>query len=222
MKNKLLFVLFFFSFYTTNAQVTFTCAAKNYTIPEFKDDSLEKNIWEQQFEKLGILRSIRSSNWDVELRCYYDLPSLSGSAIVVKGNENKIFAEIYRYRVQNGDRDSVPPKGYNTIRKGGKNIYYSVKIVSVPDTLLKSLIEEKLFSCPDITFVLDSLNKNGTKLQPSNTLDAYTVTFLVKVKSHIRRFSSTPFLSYANPLRKDLARYTQLFNSFDQLNNTRN
>ncbi|MHB8209300.1 hypothetical protein, partial [Mucilaginibacter sp.] len=93
MKTFIIILLCFVNAYTANAQVTFKCAGIKYTIPEFKEDAVQQYIWEQQFEDLGILQPIQLSKYDIELRCYYDVVSIGrGSAIIIKGNEHKVWA----------------------------------------------------------------------------------------------------------------------------------
>jgi hypothetical protein len=221
MKTLIITLLCFISSYTVSAQVTFKCASVKYTIPEFREDTVKKNFFEKKFEDLGILQPIQLSKYDIELRCYYDVLSISsGSAIIIKGDENRIFAEAYYYRVQDKASDSIPPEGFKTIKHGKRNVYYSVKNVSVPDTLLRSLIKDKLFYRQDILVLRDSLKKQGVKIEPSREMDPYSVTFTLKVKSHIRRFDSCPSLFYANKNIKDFTYNVLLFNDFNNLYNS--
>ena len=171
MKTLIISFLCFIGICTANAQLTFNCAGKKYTIPEFKEHTSEKNIWEEEFETLGILQPVELSKFDIELRCYYDVVAPSfGSAIIIKGDTNKIFAEAYYYCFQRNTADSIPPEGFKVIKHGGRNIYYSVKTVSVPDTLLEALIKHHLFSRQNTMELADSLKKQGIKIERSNAL----------------------------------------------------
>ncbi|WP_179414170.1 hypothetical protein HDF19_16495 [Mucilaginibacter sp. E4BP6] len=221
MKTLIITLLCFVSAYTVNAQITFKCADVKYTIPEFKEDAVEKYIWETQFEDLGILQPIQLSKYDIELRCYYDVVSIGrGSAIIIKGDERKIWAEAYFYRIQKDQSDSIPPEGFKSIKYWKRNLYYSVKNISVPDTLLRSLIKHKLFNRQDIIALRDSLKNQGIKIEPSRELDSYSVTYTLKVKNHIRRFNSDPSLFYANSNIKEFSYDVLLFNDFNNLYNS--
>jgi len=220
MKTLIITLLCFFSV-SVNAQITFKCAGVNYTIPEFKEDAVQKYIWEQQFEDLGILQPIQLSKYDIELRCYYVVTAPAiGSAIIIKGDAHKIFAEAYYYCYQRGTADSIPPKGFKSIKHGKRNIYYSVKEVSVPDTLLKALINHQLFNRKDMMQLEDSLKKQGIKIERSRAMDPFSLTYTVKVKNHIRRFDSLPDHFYANPNIKEFSYDVLLFNDFNNLYNS--
>ncbi len=221
MKTSIITLLCFFSAYTVNAQITFKCAGVNYTIPKFREDAVQKYIWEQQFEDLGMLQPIELSKYDIELRCYYDVVSIGrGSAIIIKGDAREIWAEAYFYRPQFNKNDSIPPKGFQTIKYGNRNVYYSIKKVSVPDTLLRALIKDKLFNKQDIMALRDSLKKQGIKIEPSRAMDPYSVTFTLKIKNHIRSFNSNPSLFDANTNIKEFSYDVLLFNDFNNLYNS--
>jgi hypothetical protein len=200
------------------AQVAFNCDGKSYSIPYFRQDSTGRSTAELTFEKLNILSSIKNSASDIELRGYYNVVSLSsGSVIVIKGNSKRLTADACYYRLQLNKADTIPPKDYKTTRWLNRNLYYSVKSITAPYTLLQALIDNKLFSLPEVDFITDSLKKNGVKVERTRAMDPYSMKFELKVNQMYRSFNCDPFLWAANKGIKELQPEIALFQLFDNL-----
>lgn len=208
--------IFFFNSYLTSAQVLVKCAGKNYNIPAFKQNIVDNSGGD--FEDFGILSPILQSKYDIELRGFYKTANpFIGSAVVIKGNEEKLIVETYFFKIQGALAKLVPANNFKVITKGNLLVFYNVKSVRPPDTLLNSLIKNKLFTLPNIKGMTDSLLKNNIKLLKSGAMDPYYMQFELKVKNQYRSFDCDPSLYYTNPNVKELLPEKLLFNQFDQL-----
>lgn len=211
--------IFFFSSYLASAQLLVKCAGKNYTIPVFKQNTV--NAGGNDFENYGILSPILQSKYDVELRAFYKTSNPSiGSAVIIKGNKEKLIAETYFYKIQGALSKPTLTGDFKIINKDNLLVSYYVKSIQPTANLLDSLIKNKLFDLPNIKDLTDSLLKNNIKLLKSGALDPYHMQFELKVKNQYRSFDCDPFVYYANPNVKELLPEKLLFDQFDQLYKT--
>lgn len=200
----------------TSAQLLVKCAGKNYNIPAFKQSTV--NASGGDFENFGILSPILQSQYDLELRGFYKTSNpFIGSAVVIKGNEEKLIVETYFYKIPGALAKMVPANNFKVIAKGNLLIFYNVKSIQPADTLLNSLIKNKLFTLPNIKNLTNSLLKNNIKLLKSGAMDPYYMQFELKVKNQYRSFDCDPSLYYTNPNVKELLSEKLLFDQFDQL-----
>jgi hypothetical protein len=220
--HNLVAIIFFIVFYKTSAyaQVKFECAGKAFVIPVFRTDTIKKSFSMDQFEKLKILAPIGDSKFKIELRGYYEVVNpLSASVVVIKGNRDTLFAEIYYYRFQRKITDTVAPAGFKTILSGKKRVYFSVKNLSLSKSVISQLIKSKLFELPDAILLRDSLSNAGIKIARSMAFDQYDMSFQLKVLNNYRSFYCHPFMAYANPKIKQLVPEKRLFETFDKIYN---
>lgn len=211
-----LYCIIFLNSYLTSAQVLVKCAGKNYNIPAFKQNTV--NASGGDFEDFGILSPILQSEYDIELRGFYKTSNpFIGSAVVIKGNEEKLIVETYFFKIQGALAKMVPANNFKVITKGNLLVFYNVKSVQPTDTLLNSLIKNKLFTLSNVKILTDSLLKNNIKLLKDSVLDPYSMQFELKVKNQYRSFDCDPFVYYANPNVKELLPEKLLFDQFDQL-----
>ncbi len=212
----ILYCIIFFNSYLTSAQVIVKCAGKKYIIPAFKQNTV--NASGGDFENFGILSPILQSQYDIELRGFYKTSNpFIGSAVVIKGNKEKLIAEAYFFKIQGGLTKTTLASDFKVINKGNLLVFYNVKSVRPADTLLNSLIKNKLFTLPDVKNLTDSLLKNNIKLLKSGEMDPYHMQFELKVKNQYRSFGCDPSLYYTNPNVKELLPEKLLFDQFDQL-----
>lgn len=208
--------IFFFNSYLTSAQLKVKCAGKNYNIPVFKQNTVNASV--NDFENYGIFLPILQSKYDLELRAFYKTSNpFIGSAVVIKGNKEKLIAETYFYKIQGALSKLTPASDFKVINRGNLLVFYSVKSTRPADTLLNSLIKNKLFTLPNIKDMTDSLLKNNIKLLKSGALDPYYMQFELKVKNQYRSFGCDPSMYYTNPNVKELLPEKLLFDQFDQL-----
>ncbi len=130
------FILFFQNF-IASAQITVTCADKNYSIPSFSDDSVK--ILDRTFEKFKMILPINQSKNDIELRGFYITSNpLISSVVIIRGNEKKLTAETYFYKYSFGmNFRAVTPSKFNIIGSGDQLVYTMIKSVQPADTLYK-------------------------------------------------------------------------------------
>lgn len=220
MKTKCLVavILILHLFNHSSAQLKVKCAGKKYLIPEFRQDSTKKSFTEIQFEKLNILTPIQNSNYEIELRGYYEVVNpFMGSVVIVKGNSKMIFAEVYYYHVQRDMADTIPPKDSKIVRWAKRNVYYSIKRLALSDTLLTRLIKNRLFSQADVHVLSDSLKKKNVTVERSRAMDPYAMKFELKVNHLYRSFYCDPFVWSANKSIDVLIPEKTLFDLFNNL-----
>ena len=208
--------IFFLNSYLTSAQLRVKCAGKNYYIPVFKQNII--NTGGGDFENYGILSPIIESKYDIELRAFYKTSNpFIGSAVIIKGNKEKLIAEAYFYKIQGALSKPTAANDFKIINRGNLLIFYSVKSVQPTATLLNSLIKNKLFDLPNIKDLTDSLSKNNINLIKSRAMDPYHIQFELKVKNQYRSFDCDPSIYYDNLNVKELLPEKLLFDQFDQL-----
>jgi hypothetical protein len=204
--------------HSSYGQMTFKCAGKSYIIPYFKSYTIQKYYTENRFEELKILEPIEKSVFPIELRAYYMVVNASiGSAVIIKGDSNKIVAEAYYYRIQWDSTNSIQPKGFKTTWLHNRKVYYTVKSVSPSDTLLTALIRYKLFTQPEIDLVIRSLKQKNINVAETNAMDPYHLKFELKAGNQYRSYICDSFRWYANKDIHELRPEKLLFDVFNQL-----
>jgi hypothetical protein len=221
MKTRPLIICILLSIAFTNivcAQLVVKCAGRTYFIPDFRDTAVGKNFTEEQFEKLNILKPIQDSEYDIELRGYYEVVTpFMGSVVIIKANSKKLVAESYYYRIQRDVGDAVPPVGFSVTRWANRNLYYSMKAFIPSDTLFQSLIQNRLFSLPDSHTLIQALKKEQINVEPTRAMDPYYMKFELKVNQRYRSFFCDPFAYWTNKNIKELLPEKNLFDAFNNL-----
>jgi hypothetical protein len=216
------------------SQVNIRIAKKDYIIPAFiKVPGLEqyekemfwlgihskvlnysqaKSHYKDIFEQLELLEPIQNSLYDIEVRLYNSSPFFSGNVIVLKGNSKKLIAEYYEY----GQSKAVPTKSYKMKKLGNMTFYYLKQSLSVSDTLLTSLIKNKLFNYDPIA-LRDSLKKAGKETRAKTFLDSSPPSFFIKVKNDYHLISCDPYALEENKGTIEIAPETLLTHTFYRL-----
>jgi hypothetical protein len=94
--------------------------------------------------------------------------------------------------------------------------YYLKQSLSIPDTLLASLIKNKLFNYDPIA-VRDSLKKAGRETSARTYLDGSPPSFYIKVKNDYHFISCDPYALEENKGTIEVAPETLLTHTFYNL-----
>jgi hypothetical protein len=216
------------------SQINIRIAKKDYTIPAFiKVPGLEEYekemFWvgihskelnysqaksrnKDIFEQLELLEPIQNSLYDIEVRLVNSSPFFSSNVIVLKGNSKKLIAEYYEY----GQHKAIPGKAYKMKKLSNMTFYYLKQSLSIPDTLLASLIKNKLFNYDPIA-VRDSLKKAGRETSARTYLDGSPPSFYIKVKNDYHFISCDPYALEENKGTIEVAPETLLTHTFYNL-----
>lgn len=196
----------------TYAQKTIDLAGKKYVIPAFEQIVLKSNVWD--FE--GVTPIEQSQN-NLEIR--FSLFAGVGKAMIaIRGNKDSLWADCYYYTVSAWLKPNPTfPVELFTTRKGYQMSMVSkrIELTARADSIVASLVKNKIFTLKDEDVVLDSLTKNNIPFKNNSWLDgSWGTDFIIKVNDQYRRFNIIPETDGQNPSMEVFAKRIRLYNLF--------
>jgi hypothetical protein len=192
------------------AQQQLKIAGITYNVPAFSADS--NQTFTDFYVKSGILPSIKSSHYDLEIKAILPNAIMNfsdrGGCVVIRGNKDSLVADYYMLRSRQGLANVTAA----VVQKDPNNADFDLMLIKEEhlaskylDTALRGFFANRITNLISTKATVRKLKKQGIKVNEFGPTDCCgDILYEVKIGNQFRNFTTNSFYYSGNPKIKQI------------------